>query len=1145
MARTPNPSRLAGGVLSYFTRHGTAANLLLILMLAAGILASTKIRSQFFPDVVLENITIRASWNGAGPEDIDNSVISVIEPAIIAVEGINNVTSTAKEGSFTIRLEFEPNWDMARALEEVKSAVDAVTNLPENLNTIKVKRGVWRDRVTDVVISGPVSPQQLSQYADEFVARLYTDGITRTRIRGVAAPVIDVRATEATLIRHDITLSEISNAISKAAEADPAGDVAGGTARVRTGVEKRSAEDIGEIVVRSNPDGSKLRVSDVAEIVVEESNRVVAYFKGENPAVSIRVDRSDKGDAISMQAQVQRAAEEMVEFLPQGVEIELIRTRAEAITDRLNILLDNGALGLAMVVGLLFLFLSARTAFWVAAGIPAAMFAAIAFMYVAGLTINMISLFGLIIVLGIVVDDAIVVGEHADFRARRLGEDPTTAAENAARRMASPVFSATITTVIAFYALTFVDGWFGRLIEDIPLTVIAVLLASLIECFLILPNHMRHALVSQATNAWYDWPSRTFNHGFRYVRDVAFRPLMAWVVRLRYPVIAGAFLILTQFLAMFYNGDVTWRFINFPERGSISGNIMMLPGATREDTRTMVRELDRAAKTVAAKLEEEHGENPVTFVMTQVGGTTGRGLSGSDTKDPDQLGSIAIELTDADQRPYSSHVFVGALQEEVRKHPLLETLSFRGWRSGGGGDALDVKFYGENSPILKQASEALRSAVEQYEEVSAVEDDLAYDKAELVLELTPQGEALGFTIDDIGRELYRRLNGITASEFPVGNRTGKIIVRLPEEELTASFLDLTRMRLPGGDYVPLSELVTISSTLGFSTVKRVNGLRVVTVNGDISEDDPERASEIITELRSDILPRIESELGVRWELGGLAESEEEFLSDALYGFYLCLLGIYLTLTWIFASWGRPLAIILVIPFGLVGTIYGHMAWDVPLSMFTVVGLIGMSGIIINDSIVLVTTIDEYSKDRGLVPAVIDATADRLRPVLLTTLTTVLGLAPLLFETSRQAQFLKPTVITLCYGLGFGVFLVLLVVPAFIIIGKDISNLFKAFWRGAFGHHPAKAHRGVLLVAGAANLGIVALTIGVWAATGEVSSIVQGLSNWLEVTQAMAMSLTLIGGIAVVTIAGLIAALLLLRSPDAAANIDSATATNKS
>jgi len=380
---------------------------------------------------------------------------------------------------------------------------------------------------------------------------------------------------------------------------------------------------------------------------------------------------------------------------------------------------------------------------------------------------------------------------------------------------------------------------------------------------------------------------------------------------------------------------------------------------------------------------------------------------------------------------------VGALQEEVRKHPLLETLSFRGWRSGGGGDALDVKFYGENSPILKQASEALRSAVEQYEEVSAVEDDLAYDKAELVLELTPQGEALGFTIDDIGRELYRRLNGITASEFPVGNRTGKIIVRLPEEELTASFLDLTRMRLPGGDYVPLSELVTISSTL------------------------------------SDILPRIESELGVRWELGGLAESEEEFLSDALYGFYLCLLGIYLTLTWIFASWGRPLAIILVIPFGLVGTIYGHMAWDVPLSMFTVVGLIGMSGIIINDSIVLVTTIDEYSKDRGLVPAVIDATADRLRPVLLTTLTTVLGLAPLLFETSRQAQFLKPTVITLCYGLGFGVFLVLLVVPAFIIIGKDISNLFKAFWRGAFGHHPAKAHRGVLLVAGAANLGIVA------------------------------------------------------------------------
>ncbi|MGB8623808.1 MAG: efflux RND transporter permease subunit, partial [Paracoccaceae bacterium] len=502
------------------------------------------------------------------------------------------------------------------------------------------------------------------------------------------------------------------------------------------------------------------------------------------------------------------------------VKIDLIRTRAEAITGRISILLDNGLLGLGLVLLLLFLFLNARTAFWVAAGIPVAMLTTIALMYAAGLTLNMISLFALIITTGIIVDDAIVVGEHADFRARRLGEGPVEAAENAARRMAAPVFSSTITTVIAFFALVAVGGRFGDLISDIPFTVIVVLLASLVECFLILPNHMSHALAHASRLHWYDMPSRVFNRGFAWVRRTLFRPLMAGVVRARYPVLALALFALASQVALFLRGDVQWSFFNSPERGSISANFAMLPGATRADTMAMMHEMQRATNAVAARYEKDTGVNPLDFVMGQIGGNTGRGLSGVENKDPDLLGAVAIELIDADLRPYSSFQVLGDLQKEVRQLPQVETLSFRGWRSGPGGDALDVQFYGADAGTLKAAAEALKAQVGQFPEVSAVEDSLAYDKPELVLDLTPQGRALGFTIDGLGRVLRDRLNGIEAATYPDGPRSAAIRVELPESELTADFLDRTLLRAAGGQYLPLADIVTVDRQNGFSTVRR-------------------------------------------------------------------------------------------------------------------------------------------------------------------------------------------------------------------------------------------------------------------------------------------------------------------------------------
>ncbi|WP_135504496.1 efflux RND transporter permease subunit [Roseovarius aestuariivivens] len=1106
----------ASGVISYFTRHPTAANLLMVVLLVLGLAAAPRMQAQFFPDVIVDDVTVGVVWDGASAEDVDSAIVQVLEPALLAVEGVAESSATSREDRATITLEFEPGWDMGRAADEVQAAVETITDLPEEAEEPTVTRGAWRDRVTDVVISGPVGVEQLGQFADELVVRLYDAGVTRTTVRGVAAPHTIVEVPSTNLIAYDITMGEIAAVLAAEADADPAGDVTGGATRVRVGTENRAADQIGALVLRSNPDGTKLTVGDVARVRVEGVDRKRAFFVNDDPAIQIRVDRSARGDAIDIQARVEDIAARMESTLPEGTQITLIRTRSEAISGRLDMLLENGLTGLALVVGLLFLFLNARTAFWVAAGIPVAMTATVALMYVGGLTINMISLFALIITLGIVVDDAIVVGEHADARLRRLGETPVQAAERAAQRMALPVFSATLTTLIAFFGLVAIGGRFGDLIVDIPFTVIVVLTASLVECFLILPHHMSRALAHGGRDHWYDWPSRTVNRGFTWVRETLFRPFMALVVRGRYVVLAGMIVLLAGQAAQFIRGDVQWRFFNAPERGSVTGNFSMAPGATRADTLEMMAEMQRATEELGAEYEEEYGRNPLAFVVAEIGGNAGRGLAGADTKEPDQLGGISIELIDADLRPYSSFAFVADLQEKVQRHPLAEEVSFRGWRSGPGGDALDVEFFGASAETLKAAAEDLKTAIARFPEVSGLQDNLSYDKEELILDLTPQGQALGLTIDDLGRTLRARLNGIEAATYPYGPRSAEIRVELPEAELTADFLERMQIRTPAGGYVPLADIVSVEQRTGFSTIRRENGIRHVSVTGDISEDDPARAAAVNEALETQILPEIAATHQVEWQLSGLAEQESDFLSDARIGLTLTLTGIYLVLAWVFASWTRPLVVMAIIPFGLVGTIYGHVQWDVPLSMFTVVGLLGMTGIIINDSIVLVTTIDEHARDRGIIPAIIDGTADRLRPVLLTTATTVMGLTPLLFEQSTQAQFIKPTVITLVYGLGFGMLLVLLLVPAILAMQQDVKRQTTAL-RHAL-RFRTKSVRVAMLTVLALVLGWLGATMGVASVTGALPTLLTRAVPALGDAPAMPAALGLfLAGAALVSV----------------------------
>ncbi len=1029
------PGDAGKGFLAYFVNHRTAANLLLVLMLLAGVFAATKLRAQFFPDIVRDTVTVGVAWEGSGAQDVDEGVVTVLEPPLLAVTGVEEVISTSREGSARIVLTFEDGYDMGQAADDVQAAVDSVSTLPDEIEDPTVTRGVYRDRVVDIAITGDVGIDRLAAYSDELIARLFQGGVSQTSVSGIPETVITVQPSTEKLLRYNLTLTEVADAVTRQTTGVPTGEVDARAQRVRAGEDRRSIPEIGATPIRTLPDGTQLTLRDVATIRDAGFRDAVQIFRNGQPSILVSAERSASGDALKVQEIVDKVVGDMRSSLPDGVEIVTGRSRAEPIADRLNMLIRNGLSGLALVLILLFLFLSARTAFWVAAGIPISIAATLGIMYASGQTLNMISMFGLIISLGIIVDDAIVVGEHADDL-RRKGFSPSAAAATAARRMSSPVISASITTVIAFAGLTAVGGRFGSLIEAIPFVVCAVIVASLIESFLILPAHMKHALSAKNAKPWYDWPSRQFNKGFNWFRDTLFRPFVTWVVRLRYVTLAAAVSLLLFSISMLVDGTVRWEFFSRPEQGTISANVIMQSGATREDTRKMLDEMNRALLVVNERYEQKHGTAPLDFAVSRLGDNVGWRFSAGDNKPADLLGGFQASLIDADKRDYSSYKFQADWNDEITVAPEVELFSLRSSRAGPGGDAIDVKFTGADAQTLKDASEALKAGLAKLDGVSGLDDSLVYDKVELVLTLTPRGEALGFTTQNLGRELRARLTGIDAAEFARNARQVTVRVEPPAGEIGADYLDTAYIRAPGGAIVTLGEIVKVRARQGFASIIRQDGLRVASVTGEI-DDAPGMQAAVYDVLEGALLPSIAAEYGVEYRTAGAAEDERAFLGDAFFGFMLCLAGIYLTLSWVFASWVRPLVVMLVIPFGLIGAMWGHYWMGLSLSMFSVVGLIGMSGIIINDSIVLVTTIDEYAEKRGRIPSIIAGSADRLRAVVLTTLTTVGGLTPLLFEQSRQALFLKPTVVTLAFGLGFGMVLVLLVTPSVMAVEHDI------------------------------------------------------------------------------------------------------------
>ena len=1032
----------AASIVRFFVRHPNAANLLMIMTIVFGVISIGRLNTQFFPTLGFDIIYVTVNWPGASAEDTDRGIIEVIEPELRFLDDVREVRSVAREGGGTITIEYVDGADMQAALSEVEQAVSRLTTLPEDAEEPIISRVARYDTVTRLALTGDVSEAELKAVAETIRDEMLDRGLDRVVMFGARDEEIRVEVDEATLRRLDLTLDQIAGGIRSTSLDTPLGQLDGALElQLRSLGLRETAEDFRSIEIRSFESGAKIFLGDIAT-VTEDFDRAqpVAQIDG-RPAIELEIQRADTADALVAAAIVDAYLAERAGTWPLGVEVIEFDPVADLISDRIRLLVENGVTGLALVLLVLFTFLNARVAFWIAAGIPISLLATAVVMVPMGQTINMISLFGAIMALGIIVDDAIVVGEHAAHR-REMGLPPSRAAETGALRMLGPVTAASLTTVAAFLPILLIGDIIGQVISAIPLVVIAILIASLIECFIILPAHMRGSLQADLTKQsrfrlWFDG-------GFNRFRDGWFRRLVNGVIRARYITVATALAVLMVSGGMIAGDRVGFSFFVSPEGETIFADFAFAPGTPRETSEAMLAELQRALHEAEDDVTDGAGDL-VQIAFGRIGSSTAS-ATGS-TASGDHIGSLHVQLPPSDMRDIRNTPFIEAWRDATNALPGLERLEIRERIGGPPGRDIDIRLVGDSAQALKDASLAVQDLLRLYAGVTDIIDTQPYGRPELILELTPRGQALGMTTDDVARQVRNAFEGAIADRFARGDNEVTVRVVLSEADRTMATLRALPLTTPSGGIVNLSDVVSFREDVGFSAIQREDGVREIAITAEVDTATADNIA-IINGLPDAGLDRIVAAHGVDYRFAGRAEEQAETFADMGLGAVIGLASIYLVLAWVFASYARPLIVMTIIPFGVIGAIWGHYLMGYDLSILSLVALLGLSGILVNDSIIMVSTIAEHLKS-GTKPvrdAVVDGTCDRLRAVILTSLTTIGGLTPLLFETSLQAQFLIPMAITLVFGLAVTSLLVLFVVPSVMMVQIDIAHGLAGLWR---------------------------------------------------------------------------------------------------
>ena len=1032
-------------ILAFFVKHKTAANIIMFLMLLAGILSINKLNRQFFPNFDVETITVSLEWPGATAEEVDNNIIQLLEPDLRPISGVKKVISKSVEGLGYSIIEFDFGTDMQKAMSDVENALSRM-DFPEDTKKPRVSRAEFYDTVTRIVLSGELSLSQLRSEAKIFKENLLNAGVDKVDLIGLPDEEILIQIPQSQISKFKLSLNEISKLILTQSKDIPGGSFADGSLRIRTLGDKRLVKHFENLELKSFNNGGNIILKDIADVKESFEDSSILQFINGKPAVEVSVRRSKTSDALTIAKIVE---EELFKFKKEKsniLDISSYNTASNLIKERISLLVKNGVSGLVIVLIVLFIFLAWKTAIWVALGIPIAFLATFGVMYFSGQSINMISLFGLIMALGIVVDDAIVVGEHSNYLRQARNLNSNDAPIVAATRMSAPVICAMLTTVGAFLPLFLIKGIIGQIIIAIPMVICAVLIASLIECFLVLPAHLAHFDKGNYSpgkfRIWFDKKFKSFQEG-------TFKNIINICYSYRYLTMVSVFGLFFISIGMMKSGRVQFSFFPTPESDLIIANFDMLPGSKKFQTYEMIDSLEIGLEKT--KLFFRDNPELVSFSMANFGKSASFETDQNINKKGNYLkGSMVVELITADKRNVRTNEFIEVWKKNIKKISGLDKLIIRAPRGGPPGRDVDVRLKGSNLNILKKASTELLELVNTIPGVSSVNDNFEVGIQERVVILNNRGKAIGFSVSEIGSQIRAAVNGKIVTTFPRGDEEVLVRLKLDQDDVSSGNLENFRLVSPKNNIVMLSEIALIKNKAPFSSISRQDGFREVTISGDLNNS-------IIntTQARNFLLQNGLIELAEKYKLdyrfAGRDLEQKETFADMFIGSIIGLTIIYIVLTWVFKSWLRPFTIMIMIPLSFIGAVFGHYFLNLTMSILSMFALLALAGIVVNNSIILVSTIerrlDEILEGKKInsdifKQAVISGVTNRLRPVLLTSLTTIGGLSALMFEKSLQAQFLIPMAATIVFGLGITAILVLIVIPSMMGIGKDISLLIK-------------------------------------------------------------------------------------------------------
>ena len=1046
-------------LIEWFAKNGVAANLLAIFIAVVGFVTIGTLRQEVFPEFSSDIIYVRVAYPGAAPEEIEEGISQKIEEAVYGLTDVKKVTSTSRENSSSLMIELNPGTDAARALDEIKTRIDAIDTFPEESEKPVIEEIIMRKQVINVAISGNASEATLRHYASDVRDRLMAlEEITQVELANVRELEISIEVSENTLRQYGMSFDELAMAIRKSSVDLPGGSIKvnrGGEVLLRTKGQAKEVEDFEKIILRTLPDGTQLRLGQVANIIdgFEENDRE-SYFNGV-PCALVKVFRVGDENAIEISEIVQQFTQNTAHLFPEGINLTTWQDDSVYLAGRRDLMIRNGLTGFCLVFIVLALFLRFRLAFWVSLGIPISFLGTFWLMPTLDVSISMISLFAFIVVLGIVVDDAILIGENIHAH-HEQGTPGLKGAIAGAIEMAKPVTFAVATSIAAFAPLIFVSGNTGKIMKYIPLIVIPTLFFSLIESLFILPKHLSHLKKVEDIEGgkgfvgnWRRFQNRFVTRMDQFVMKI-YKPSLRWCLEWRYLTMSIATAVFFITMGLVGGGHLKFTFFPPVEGDNIAAALSMPLGTTSEETQLAVKKIQKAAYEVRDELDAQTpegypsivrhmlssvGSQPFMTDQSRSGGSVASSIVGAHT------GEVHIEASPSEERKFNAYDIARRWREKVGEMPEAENLQFTA-DIFQAGDAINIVLTGANFKELIDASEWLKIQLASFEGVIDISDSFREGKEEIQLQIKPEAESLGLTQIDLAKQVRSSFYGDEVQRIQRGRDDVRVMLRYPQNERRSlANLEKMRIRIPGGTEVPFNEVASVKFGRGYESIRRIDRRRAVNVTADV-DSSKGNTNEINKELQNKILLELRAEFpGVYWDFEGEQSEQAETIASMNYLYMIALIIIYGLLAIPFSSYIQPIIVMAAIPFGLIGAIWGHVVMGMDVTILSGFGVVALTGVVVNDSLVMVDYVNR-KRSIGLkeMEAARQAGMSRFRPIILTSLTTFAGLTPLLLEKSLQAKFLVPMGISLGFGVIFATVITLILVPAMYLILEDIRSL---------------------------------------------------------------------------------------------------------